>query len=168
MKNTMCVLSLLLSSACSQSFARQSSTPIEFVPQPITRVRAPLSIAFVREHITSNAGQVRLSEDGFDTRKISSSITEISPIGIAPLETVDYPLESLDATWGLSKPYVRATMVERNELEKRFIECNDAITLIQMQCKRNNSCQLQEIYEIARRDCERFLNVSLGAQPNLN
>jgi hypothetical protein len=153
MKNTICVLSILLSSACSQSIVRLPSTPIEFAPEPITHVRAPLSIAFVRAHIASNEGQVRLSEDGFDTRKISSQITEISPIGIAPLETVDYPLESLDDTWGLSHPYVKAPMVERNELEKRFMECNDAITLIQMQCKRNNSCLDVEVYLNARKNC---------------
>jgi hypothetical protein len=153
MKNTICVLSILLSSACSQSIARSPNTPVEFDPEPITHVRAPLSIAFVRAHIASNEGQVRLSEDGFDTRKISSQITEISPIGIAPLETVDYPLESLDDTWGLSHPYVKAPMVERNELEKQFVECNDAITLIQMQCRRNNSCLDEEVYLNARKNC---------------
>jgi len=154
MKNTICVLSILLSSACSQSITRSPSTPIEFDPEPITHVRAPISIAFVRAHIASNEGQVRLSEDGFDTRKISSQITEISPIGIAPVETVQFPSPvTQDDTWGLSHPYVKAPMVERNELEKQFVECNDAITLIQMQCKRNNSCLDVEVYLNARKNC---------------
>lgn len=164
MKNFILFIPLLLSFACSSSIQRRTSTPLEFEPEPITHVRAPLSIAFVREHINSNAGLTRLSEDGFDTSRTASKISEISPVGIAPIETIVYPKqESQDDTWGISHPYVNAPKVERTEFEQRFEMCQYKITLIQLQCNRiyssdSKMCQNNnELYKRAREECNKIL-----------